>query len=221
MTIPSFVFPYINVILIIIAVLAAIDGYMHGFLLMLLNTLSLVAALFLAWSLSPVIATILPIYPKSAAQYGGAIGDLIYTKLNGGLWFIIIFIAVMLLTILLRPLVKLIGKVPFIKITNKILGVAFSLLLTSFWILVLTFVLSTPLFKNGKEAIETSWLKPFGQAGNQVLGTVGTQLSDNVLVQRIMSGQPLSQTEIDGITQWLVKNNIDQNAINEFINKLK
>lgn len=221
MTIPTFIFPFINLALILIAVLAIIDGYMHGFMLMLLNVLSVAAALFLAWSLSPAIASVLPLYPRSAADYSGSIGDLIYTKLNGGLWFIIIFIVVMLLSILLRPLIKLIGKVPLIQIANKILGAAFGLLLTAFWLLVLTFVLSTPLFTNGKAAIEASWLKPFSETGNQVLGNVSSQLSDNVLVQRIMSGQPLTQRELDDISAWLVKNNIDQKSIDAFINQLR
>ncbi len=221
MTIPIFIFPYINLILILIAVLSLIDGYMHGFMLMLLNVLSLFAALFLAWTLSPAIASVLPLYPRSASDYSGSIGNLIYTKLNAGLWFIIIFIGVMLLTILLRPLVKLVGKVPVIKLTNKILGAAFGLLLAAFWILVLTFVLSTPLFVNGKDAIETSWLKPFSQSANQVLETGGNQLSDNVLVQRILSGQPLTQKELDDISAWLVKNKIDRKSIDEFIQKIR
>lgn len=194
---------------------------MHGFMLMLLNLLSLVAALFLAWTLSPAIASVLPLYPRSAADYSGSIGDLIYTKLNGGLWFIIIFIVIMLLSILLRPLIKLIGKVPLIKITNKILGAAFGLLLSAFWLLVFTFVLSTPLFKNGNAAIEGSWLKPFSQTGNQILGNVSNQLSDNVLVQRIVSGQPLTQSELNDISAWLVKNNIDQKSIDAFLEQIR
>lgn len=221
MTIPTFIFPYIDLALIIIAIFALIDGYMHGFMLMLLNVLSLVAALFLAWTLSPAIASVLPLYPRSASDYAGSIGDLIYTKLNGGLWFIIIFIVVMLLSILLRPFIKLVGKVPVIKITNKILGAVFGLLLTAFWLLVLTFVLSTPLFTNGRDAIEASWLEPFSETGNQVLGNVSSQLSDNVLVQRILSGQPLTQNELDDISEWLVKNNIDQQSIDEFINQIR
>jgi uncharacterized membrane protein required for colicin V production len=221
MTLPSIVFPYIDLALIIIAVLAVIDGYMHGFMLMVLNVLSVVAALFLAWILSPAIASVLPLYPRSGTGFSGSVGDLIYTKLNTGLWFIILFIIVMLLSILLRPLVKLIGKIPVIKITNKILGAAFGLLLAAFWLLVLTFILSTPLFTNGKEAIEASWLKPFSETSQQVLGTVSSRLSDNVLVQRIVSGQPLTQQELDDINAWLVKNNIDQKSIDAFLQQIR
>ncbi|MBN2850454.1 MAG: CvpA family protein [Erysipelotrichaceae bacterium] len=221
MTIPVSFFPYIDLVLILIAVFAIIDGYMHGLLLMLLNIASLFAAIFLAWWLSPAIASQFPLYPKSTSEFGEAIGELIYQKLNAGLWFILIFIGVMLLTVLLRPLVKLVGKVPLIKQTNKILGAVFGLLQTAFWLLVLTFVLSTPLFPNGKAAIEASWLKPFSLAGNQVLGVIGDQLGESVLVQRIISGQPLTQDELDDITEWLIKNNIDQDAIDDFIEKIR
>jgi len=221
MTIPEMIFPYINIGLLVIAVLAIIDGYMHGFMLMLLNLISLAAALFLAWALSPAIAAVVPIYPKSATPIEGPVGDLIYTKFNAGLWFIVIFIVVMILSVVLRPLVKAVGKVPVIKQTNKILGAAFSLVLTAFWLMVLTFVLTTPLFTNGKEAIEASWLKPFSDQRNPVFGFASDRLNESVMVQRIISGQPMTAGELEEIRNWLEEHNIDADAIDDFIQSLK
>ena len=107
MTFPTSWIVWITPVLIIWLVLSLWIGYKRGFLLQLYNLLAMFAAVLFAWVLSEPFAKVFTIFkPDVGAFNQTAIEELILTRVNSALWFVILFIVISLLIMLGRPLIK-------------------------------------------------------------------------------------------------------------------
>jgi len=222
MLIPLVVIPWLNIVLIVFVALLVVNGYFHGLLLQLLDLLGFAVALFVAWLLSPALGQLISLYPGRSSFFDDStIGNLLYDKVNMVVWFIIIFLSILLLSFLLRPILGLVGKLPIIKQLNHVLGGIFALFTSVFWLLLFCFILSTPLIKNGTEVIANTWLAQFQRESSKVFQLLDEPFKENTTVQKVLNGEPLSADDLTVVTEWLRKNGIDDASIKEFISKLK
>jgi len=221
MEIPVSVVPFINVGLVVWIVLAAIIGYKKGFIWEILRTLGYLAAALLSWIVSPGLAEVINIIPKKWAPFAGtSVGDLIYTRINYVAWFIIVFLVIVILLALLKPLFGAVGELPVLKNVNGILGALFALLTSFIVMLVIVYVFNTALIKNGKDIIEASFLKYVQIAGSGVLTLLKNSFSENVAIQKLLS-DPLSLTDSDmgTIIDWFKNAKLTKEQIIEFLQK--
>ena len=66
--------------------------------------------------------------------------------------------------LLVRPIIKMLGKVPLVKQVNQLLGGVFGLVNTGIWLIVFSIILMSPFFENGQQVIEATPLSMPGKA---------------------------------------------------------
>lgn len=157
---PTAVFPFTNLLLAFMVLFIVIRAAKRGFLLMMLESLSMLVALLIAWLLARPLAMALPIYKMDdGLMMIPLVGSLFQVQINTLIWFVIVFIVISILLALAKPLFEGISKLPVLSFFNGILGLLFGLVQAWIYLLVLTMLLISPLFKNGVEIVENSYLK--------------------------------------------------------------
>lgn len=161
--------PYINFVLIALLVLGVLAGYKRGFVLSLLDVLGLLLALFLSHRFAPQLAASVPIVRVSEiAQQWSFLGVIVLQYANTLVWFFILFALINLSYLLLKPLLKGFNKLPLLGGVNRLLGAGFGGLKWLFYGWLISLLLSTPIFANGKIFVENSFLSAYDTYLNDV-----------------------------------------------------
>jgi uncharacterized membrane protein required for colicin V production len=219
MELPENLIPVINIALIVIVIFVLINGYRKGFLWECVRILGIIASIFIAWILSPGIAAMINLYPRKWVPFSGTeMGTLIYAKLNSILWFIVILVICLILLIIIRPLFKAITEIPVMKQVNGTLGALFALLPMFFYMLIVIYLLNTPLVTNGKDIINGSYLRYVQMSGEKLIAGISSSFGENVAVQKMLS-DPLSLTneDLDSIISWLQRSQLSSEQIRDFL----
>lgn len=225
MTLPQISVLVINGVIILLYILSLLRGVKEGFLLQLLSCISLLAALFIAWLFSPVLAEMFNVYPVAFAPGQDTLfATVIYQSLNNVIWFVILFLLVEILLLLLRPLVKMMQELPLLKQVNEILGGIFSLVTTTIWLFIFALILTTPIFTNGQEIAQQSFLAIPTQLVMNVSKDIGKnlgQISEEQLAQWIEGWEDLTDDDRTLIRQWLGNSPMDEASLQALMEKLK
>ncbi len=234
MTLPDNFSVVINIIIAALIIFNVINGYRKGFLRQVLHVLGVLAAIIISYILAPGLSELIHVFPQEWAPFQAtALADLFYGKINELVWFVIIFIVCMIILFLIRHIFDAIGEIPILKSVNKLLGSLVALIPTFLHMLLITFVLSSAIFANGTEVVETSLLRYTNTIANGITGAVSNFFSENVAIQKMLN-DPMSLTEDDlsSIIKWmensevtseeiydfLIEYGIDTNEINDLIN---
>lgn len=155
MVISSEYFIYINVFIVAIYVLFALIGYKNGLALQIIDLIYNILAIVVAWFISPILAAHFPLVKL----------DEIYTALNINvlidtlIYCIVVFLILKLIYMFIKPIFKGVSKLPIIGFVNKIGGFLFGIINATIVVLLLSMLLNTPMFTNGKEVKENTYLK--------------------------------------------------------------
>lgn len=221
MTFPTSLIVWITPILIVWLILSLWIGYKRGLLLQLYNLLALFAVVLFAWVLSEPFAKVFTIFkPDVGAFNQTAIEELILTRINSALWFVILFIGISLLIALLRPLIKAIGKIPGFKTINSFFGALFALIGYYITVLILILLLSTPLITNGQTVVDESGLLYVKQYSSVFFDYASVRLEENVAIQKMISGEELSLSDSASIREWMLSQGISDADIIKFLEGL-
>ncbi|MDP2813694.1 MAG: CvpA family protein [Erysipelotrichaceae bacterium] len=221
MTFPTTWIVWVTPVLIIWLVLSLWIGYKRGFLLQLYNLLALFAAVLFAWILSEPFAKVFTIFkPDVGAFNQTAIEEIIQIRINSALWFVILFIAISLLIMLGRPLIKAIGKIPGLKTINSFFGAVFALLGCYITVLILILLLSTPLITNGQTVFEESGLSVVKQYSSVFFDYASDRFEENAAIQKMISGETLTGADSASIRDWLLSQGISETDIIQFLEGL-
>jgi len=223
MSIPTNYTLYINIALVIFFIAALVIGYVKGFLLQLIQALTVIVAVGMGWLFAPVLANAFHIWPANLTPFSETVlKDFFYEKINIVASFLIIFFIVLSLMLLLRPLVKAVGKIPVIKQVNKVLGMVFSALIYGVYILIIIFVLNTPLFLNGSVIVEQSWLNPIKNVMSDTFKFIEKPLLENEKLQNLIANpENMTSDDYSFLTEWLKAQNIDESVIIEFFQQIE
>lgn len=197
----------INIGVLAFYIIMFFSGYRRGFILQLVDLIGLLVALYVAWLISPIIASVFPIVPISAMPLTGTmISEWLHNYLNQIVWMILIVILVKLLLLIVKPMIKIFQKIPVIKQINGLLGAGFSIITTTVWILIITLVLSLPFMKINPEVIEKSWLGTISTGTSKMI----TILEKPLLTSKVLNDlsgnfDQLTEEEVEEITKWLEK----------------
>ena len=221
MTFPTSWIVWITPVLIVWLILSLWIGYKRGLLLQLYNLLALFAAVLFAWVLSEPFAKVFTIFkPEVGAFNQTAIEELILTRINSALWFVILFIGISILIALLRPLIKAMGKIPGFKTINSFFGALFALIGYYITVLILILLLSTPLITNGQTVVDESGLLYVKQYSSVFFDYASIRFEENVAIQKMISGESLSMSDSASIREWLLSQGISESDIIEFLEGL-
>lgn len=201
-----------NIAIIAFYMLMFFLGYKKGFLLQLVDLIGLLIAIYIAWLFAPVLAHYFEICPPSLMPLQGTIfGDAISTYINQGIWFIIILVAVKLLLLIVRPLVKAIQQIPLLKQVNGLLGAVFSFVSSTIWIILIAFILTFPVFSMGQSIVQQSLMQVILDGSSNVVKDIEGPLQKNDLLNKLTQDMnDLSENDREDLKQWFEDNNLDK-----------
>ncbi len=124
----------------------------------------------------------------------------------------------MIILFLIRHIFDAIGEIPILKSVNKLLGSVVALIPTFLHMLLITFILSSAIFSNGTEVVETSLLRYTNTIANGISGAVSNFFSENVAIQKMLN-DPMSLTEDDlqSIIKWMENSEVTSDEIYDFL----
>lgn len=217
-TVPYDWFLFVNVGLLVWFLIVLYRGYQRGLLLQLVDIMSSLVALFAAWILSPVFVRIFPIL-TTYKNGSFIINNLMNAQLNRLLWTVILFIAFKLVFLLVSPIAQFVSKIPLIKQVNSWIGGIFSIGTYVFQMIILVFVLTTPIFSNGVEVVNATLLKHVEPLVEPIIHSFNQTIETNAALQSLVYQQSLTPSQEDAMVAWLLKHGISEQEIREFLGK--
>lgn len=212
MTLPFNFANTLNIIIIAVFALFIVMGYMRGFVSQILDIVSLLASLVLAWLFAPQLASSVPIVPSTLDWFQTPlIGDGLHQIANTVVWYALVFIAVsILMTFVVKPAAKTIHAIPIAKTINRLLGAVFGLIMPFILAMIATFVLSSPLFVNGRSVVEASFLAPITEITDIALDSIYKQTQSGGLIQKVIDGESITTEDFQSIPDWFAKLGLPQ-----------
>lgn len=151
---------FINIGVILFLVISIVLGYKRGFLWQVIKTIGILAVILLSWILAPGFSDLIKVFPKKFAPFQDTpLADIFYDKINVLVWFVIIVLVGVIIIAIIKPVFKVILEFPIIKQFDSLLGAFFALIPTFIVIILITFLLNTAIFTNGKDIVDNSILK--------------------------------------------------------------
>lgn len=221
MIIPLTMIPYVNIFIVVFVAIMLFLGYQRGFLYQVFSLLGVLSAILISWFFAPVVASQVHIYPEEWCPFAYTdFADIFYDKMNTLIWYIILFAIVSIIFALLKPLAKAVQKIPLIGSVNKVLGMIFGLIPSLVVILFLTYFMSTPVVKNGKDVIDQTWLGPIRNASTNVVYILQKPYEVNEALQKLIA-DPISLTEEETklVLEWLISEHDNTDEVYEFVNE--
>lgn len=155
MVISSAYFTYLNLALIILYLAFVVIGYKNGLILQIVDLVYNILALFIGYFLAPILASHFPIVKLDEVYMALKLNVLMDTLI----YMIIVFILLKLLYLIIKPLFGFVSKIPLIGFVNDIGGALMGIVNATIVVLLFCMFLNTPLFKNGNEVKEKTYLK--------------------------------------------------------------
>ena len=155
MVISSAYFTYLNLALIILYLAFVVIGYKNGLILQIVDLVYNILALFIGYFLAPILASHFPIVKLDEVYMALKLNVLMDTLI----YMIIVFILLKLLYLIIKPLFGFVSKIPLIGFVNDIGGSLMGIVNATIVVLLFFMLLNTPLFKNGNEVKEKTYLK--------------------------------------------------------------
>ena len=214
----------LNIAVLLILVLFAYSGYQQGFFLKLLGCFGFLVCALVAWMLSYPLSTVLHLYPQDhlMAMRDPQITAIFYQTINRVVVFVLLFFLLSLTILFMKPILKAVGKLPLIQEMNKLLGTALGALQGLVFVMVVSFIFSTPLFANGLWVINESCLKPINAMTEGLLFFSRDQLGELKAIQKVVTPSTMpNEEDINYIAHWLSGYDLSQEQIDTFLQELK
>lgn len=155
MVISSAYFTHLNLALIILYLAFVVIGYKNGLILQIVDLVYNILALFIGYFLAPILASHFPIVKLDEVYMALKLNVLMDTLI----YMIIVFILLKLLYLIIKPLFGFVSKIPLIDFVNDIGGALMGIVNATIVVLLFCMLLNTPLFINGNEVKEKTYLK--------------------------------------------------------------
>ena len=206
-TIPADWVVYINIGILAFYILMMILGAAKGFLRQIIALTGNVIALFVSWRYHDIAASYLRFWPRDWTPLQDTLlKDQVYAIANQAMWFIIIFVVCRLVLSIIDNLVKEIESTPVIREISGLLGGALGALNATFWIIVLSIVLNTPFFANGKRISDQTAVGFITDKVSQTITAAGLPVHTADMINTIYEeAKQLDDADREAVAQWLEK----------------
>ena len=204
-----------NLAIVVIIVASVLLGIKKGFIKQFLELLSFLVALLVAILYSPILARFFPIYRMNTVTiHISSLERIVNYRLNSIIWFVILFFGVSLLLIVVKLLINTLGELPVLKIFNRFLGGCFGLVKGIIIIVIISLMLSSAFFINGKEFKEKTAFPKFDIIAKTVFSYIDKTLEENEAVQAFVKDpKNVSEQQRQLIEKWLLKNGYNHDDV--------
>lgn len=199
---------YFSAFVVLFFVLKAAQGYNTGILRRLIGLVGSIISYWIAWILCGVFAKYINIVSvKSLGLSGTPFEAIAKTYVNQIAWFILLFLVLRILFFVVDRIAKGVHKVPGLHAVSALLGAAFGVLEAFVWIVVITVLLHTPLFKNGSYIVENSLIKQVNQVTEMVAKDyLGPLFSSEGFSKLGEDTKSLTDLQRNAVENWLKEN---------------
>ena len=199
---------YFSAFVVIFFILKAAQGYNTGILRRLIGLVGSIISYWIAWILCGVFAKYINIISVTSLGLSGTPFEAIAkTYVNQIAWFILLFLVLRILFFVVDRIAKGVHKVPGLHAISAILGAAFGVLEAFVWMVVITVLLHTPLFKNGSYIVENSLIKQVNQVTEMVAKDyLGPLFSSEGFSKLGEDTKSLTDLQRNAVENWLKEN---------------
>ena len=199
---------YFSAFVVIFFILKAAQGYNTGILRRLIGLVGSIISYWIAWILCGVFAKYINIISvKSLGLSGTPFEAIAKTYVNQIAWFILLFLVLRILFFVVDRIAKGVHKVPGLHAVSALLGAAFGILEAFVWMVVITVLLHTPLFKNGSYIVENSLIKQVNQVTEMVAKDyLGPLFSSEGFSKIGEDTKSLTDLQRNAVENWLKEN---------------
>ena len=199
---------YFSAFVVLFFGLKAAQGYNTGILRRLIGLVGSIISYWIAWILCGVFAKYINIVSaKSLGLSGTPFEAIAKTYVNQIAWFILLFLVLRILFFVVDRIAKGVHKVPGLHAVSALLGAAFGVLEAFVWIVVITVLLHTPLFKNGSYIVENSLIKQVNQVTEMVAKDyLGPLFSSEGFSKLGEDTKSLTDLQRNAVENWLKEN---------------
>lgn len=199
---------YFSAFVVIFFVLKAAQGYNTGILRRLIGLVGSIISYWIAWILCGVFAKYINIISvKSLGLAGTPFEAIAKTYVNQIAWFILLFLVLRILFFVVDRIAKGVHKVPGLHAVSALLGAVFGILEAFVWMVVITVLLHTPLFKNGSYIVENSLIKQVNQVTELVAKDyLGPLFSSEGFSKIGEDTKSLTDLQRNAVENWLKEN---------------
>ena len=199
---------YFSAFVVIFFILKAAQGYNTGILRRLIGLVGSIISYWIAWILCGVFAKYINIVSvKSLGISGTPFEAIAKTYVNQIAWFILLFLVLRMLFFVVDRIAKGVHKVPGLHAVSALLGAAFGILEAFVWMVVITVLLHTPLFKNGSYIVENSLIKQVNQVTELVAKDyLGPLFSSEGFSKIGEDTKSLTDLQRNAVENWLKEN---------------
>lgn len=199
---------YFSAFVVIFFILKAAQGYNTGILRRLIGLVGSIISYWIAWILCGVFAKYINIISvKSLGLSGTPFEAIAKTYVNQIAWFILLFLVLRILFFVVDRIAKGVHKVPGLHAVSALLGAAFGVLEAFVWMVVITVLLHTPLFKNGSYIVEKSLIKQVNQVTEMVAKDyLGPLFSSEGFSKMEEDTKSLTDLQRNAVENWLKEN---------------
>ena len=199
---------YFSAFVVIFFILKAAQGYNTGILRRLIGLVGSIISYWIAWILCGVFAKYINIVSvKSLGISGTPFEAIAKTYVNQIAWFILLFLVLRILFFMVDRIAKGVHKVPGLHAVSALLGAAFGVLEAFVWMVVITVLLHTPLFKNGSYIVENSLIKQVNQVTELVAKDyLGPLFSSEGFSKIGEDTKSLTDLQRNAVENWLKEN---------------
>jgi len=199
---------YFSAFVVIFFILKAAQGYNTGILRRLIGLVGSIISYWIAWILCGVFAKYINIISvKSLGLSGTPFEAIAKTYVNQIAWFILLFLVLRILFFVVDRIAKGVHKVPGLHAVSALLGAVFGVLEAFVWMVVITVLLHTPLFKNGSYIVENSLIKQVNQVTEMVAKDyLGPLFSSEGFSKMEEDTKSLTDLQRNAVETWLKEN---------------
>lgn len=171
----------INCIVIVLMLGFIIKSYIDGFILSLYDLCAAIFILFVSYHLATNFGYKIPLIPESVLpQLAFSQIEIIDWMLNAAfayfanlvVWFLILVIVLNIISFFIRKMIKSVSKVRLLSGINRIAGALLGSVKGIMAIIVMGWLLSLPVFSNGKQMVANSLLQPVIDASSSLFTSV-------------------------------------------------
>lgn len=199
---------YFSAFVVIFFILKAAQGYNTGILRRLIGLVGSIISYWIAWILCGVFAKYINIISVTSLGLSGTPFEAVAkTYVNQIAWFILLFLVLRILFFMVDRIAKGVHKVPGLHAVSALLGAAFGVLEAFVWMVVITVLLHTPLFKNGSYIVENSLIKQVNQVTEMVAKDyLGPLFSSEGFSKIGEDTKSLTDLQRNAVENWLKEN---------------
>lgn len=195
----------VNIGVILVFLLFILLGAKKGFLLMIVSLAGTAASFFGAWFLGGILADYIRLWPRKwALLQNTPIAAASWQFMNQICWFLTLFIVLRIICGFITMICRGLQDVPFIKQISIVLGGALGAAEAMLFILVISIAFTSPLFKNGQQAVDQTMIAKV----NEISGTVYDRLLEpmvdaDAFHQAYESAADMTTEQRENLRRWL------------------